>query len=116
MVLKFDSHYQNAARETGMKEKDIKRCMEAVMNSMVWSTRRYGSSNLAGMFTFKLARRSNKKTGKWKNPVTGKEHVLPAKPPSKTVLVRPTDKMVQMINDCTAAPAGPAAAQVQPSD
>ena len=105
MVIKFDSHYQNAARETGMKEKDIKRCMEAVMNSMVWSTRRYGSSKLAGMFTFKLARRTIKRAGKWKNPKTGMEHARAETDVSKTVLVRPTDKMVKLINDCTAAPA-----------
>ena len=87
-----------------MKEKDIKRCMEAVMNSMVWSTRRYGSSNLAGMFTFKLAKRTIRKGGKWKNPKTGMEHERTEKDASKTVLVRPADKMVQVINDCTAAP------------
>ena len=108
MVLKFDSHYQNAARETGMKEKDIKRCMEAVMNSMVWSTRRYGSSNLAGMFTFKLALRTIRKGGKWKNPKTGMEHERTEAGASKTVSVRPTDKMAKLINDCAAPEAGPA--------
>ena len=100
-----------AARETGMHQKDIQRCTEAVMNSVVYTTKRYGSSNLLGLLNFKLKKKRKVHGGNWKNPATGVESILPELAEQKeafTVFVQPTAKLKALINDCNAG-AEPAA-------
>ena len=107
----MDSHYRRAARETGMHQKDIKRCTEAVMNYVVYTTRRYGSSNLLGLLNFKLKKKRKVHGGNWQNPATGVESILPELAEQKeafTVFVQPTAKLKALINDCNAG-AEPAA-------
>merc|ERR1719324_472778 len=73
------------AETTGLKTKDVKGVVEALMAVAVGEVKKAGRFNLAGMLVMKLKNKPAQKARKGINPFTKEPCVFKAKPASKTV-------------------------------
>merc|ERR1712028_309997 len=76
---------QSVAETTGLKTKDVKGVVEALMGVAVAQVKKSGSFKLAGMLNMKLKNKPARKARKGINPFTKEKCIFKAKPASKTV-------------------------------
>merc|ERR1711900_150393 len=89
--------YQSVAETTGLKTKDVKGIVDAMMNVAAEQVKKSGSFKLAGMLNMKLKNKPATKARKGINPFTKEPCVSKAKPASKTVRVLPMKKLKEML-------------------
>merc|ERR1712025_572971 len=89
--------FQSVAETTGLKTKDAKGVVEALMAVAVSEVKKSGSFKLAGMLNMKLKNKPATKARKGINPFTKEPCVFKAKPASKTVKVYPLAKLKEML-------------------
>merc|ERR1719409_1929127 len=90
--------YSSVAEAAGLKSKDVKAAVEAIMAVAASELKKNGSFKLAGMLNMKLKKKPAKPARKGVNPFTKEPCVFKAKPASKTVRVLPMKKLKEMIN------------------
>merc|ERR1712187_886584 len=90
--------YQSVAETTGLKTKDVKGSMEALMGIAAEELKKAGSFKLAGMLNMKLKKKPATPARKGVNPFTKEPCVFKAKPASKTVKVFAMKKLKEAIN------------------
>merc|ERR1711907_296881 len=73
------------AETTGLKMKEVKGVVEAMMSVAVGELKKSGTFKLAGMLNMKLKNKPAQKARKGINPFTKEPCVFKAKPASKTV-------------------------------
>merc|ERR1712166_820380 len=88
---------QSVADKCGLKAKDAKAVVEALMGVAVSELKKSGSFKLGGMLNMKLKNKPAKKARKGINPFTKEPCVFKAKPASKTVRVLPLAKLKAML-------------------
>merc|ERR1712196_333626 len=89
--------FQSVAETTGLKTKDAKGVVEALMAVAVTEVKKSGSFKLAGMLNMKLKNKPATKARKGVNPFTKEPCVFKAKPASKTVRCLPMKKLKEML-------------------
>merc|ERR1719327_1737525 len=85
--------YTSVAETTGLKTKDVKSVVDALMGVAVEQVKKAGSFKLAGMLNMKLKNKPATKARKGVNPFTKEPCVFKAKPASKTVRCLPMKKL-----------------------
>merc|ERR1712072_46349 len=89
--------FQSVAETTGLKTKDVKGVVEALMGVAVEQVKKSGSFKLAGMLNMKLKNKPARPAKKGVNPFTKEPCVFKAKPASKTVRCLPMKKLKEML-------------------
>merc|ERR1712232_717492 len=84
--------YKSVAESTGMKAKDVKGTMEALMGVAADQLKQNGSFKIAGALNLKLKKKPATPARKGINPFTKEPCVFKAKPASKTVKALPMKK------------------------
>merc|ERR1719398_698363 len=84
-AMSASAAYTSVAETTGLKTKDVKGVVEALMGVAVSEVKKSGSFKLAGMLNMKLKNKPAQKARKGINPFTKEPCVFKAKPASKTV-------------------------------
>merc|ERR1711861_97551 len=79
--------FQSVSETTGLKTKDVKGVVDALMGVAVEQVKKSGSFKLAGMLNMKLKTKPATAARKGVNPFTKEPCVFKAKPASKTVKV-----------------------------
>eukprot|EP00403_Amphidinium_massartii_P027348 CAMPEP_0178398952 /NCGR_PEP_ID=MMETSP0689_2-20121128/15032_1 /TAXON_ID=160604 /ORGANISM="Amphidinium massartii, Strain CS-259" /LENGTH=148 /DNA_ID=CAMNT_0020019719 /DNA_START=105 /DNA_END=548 /DNA_ORIENTATION=+ len=92
-TMTVSQSYKSVAETTGLKTKDVKSVVEAVMEVAAEELKKSGSFKLAGMLNMKLKTKPATKARKGLNPFTKEPCVFKAKPASKTVKVLPLKKL-----------------------
>merc|ERR1719352_865450 len=77
--------FQSVAETTGLKTKEVKGVVDALMGVAVEQVKKSGSFKIAGMLNMKLKNKPATKARKGVNPFTKEPCVFKAKPASKTV-------------------------------
>merc|ERR1712228_184254 len=90
--------YQSVAETTGLKSKDVKGVMEALVGVAADQLKKAGSFKIAGALNLKLKSKPATPARKGVNPFTKEPCVFKAKPASKTVKGFPMKKFKAMIN------------------
>merc|ERR1711988_1038488 len=90
--------YQSVAETTGLKTKEVKGTLEAIMGVASEELKKTGSFKLAGMLNMKLKKKPATPARKGVNPFTKEPCVFKAKPASKTVKVLAMKKLKEAIN------------------
>merc|ERR1719356_1505548 len=90
--------YQSVAETTGLKTKDVKGTVEAIMGVAAEELKKTGSFKFAGMLNLKLKKKAATPARKGVNPFTKEPCVFKAKPASKTVKVYAMKKLKEAIN------------------
>merc|ERR1712014_508473 len=90
--------YQSVAETTGLKSKDVKGVMEALVGVAADQLKKTGSFKIAGALTLKLTQKPATPARKGVNPFTKEPCVFKAKPASKTVRALPMKKLKGMVN------------------
>jgi len=90
--------YQSVAETTGLKTKDVKGTVEAIMGVAAEEIKKTGSFKFAGMLNMKLKKKPATPARKGVNPFTKEPCVFKAKPASKTVKVYAMKKLKEAIN------------------
>merc|ERR1712187_947276 len=90
--------YQSAAETAGLKTKEVKSTMEAIMGIAAEELKKTGSFKLGGMLNMKLKKKPATPARKGVNPFTKEPCVFKAKPASKTVKVFAMKKLKEAIN------------------
>merc|ERR1712093_919918 len=89
--------FQSVADKCGLKAKDAKAVVDALMAVAVSEVKKSGSFKLAGMLNMKIKNKPARKARKGVNPFTKEPCVFKAKPASKTVRVLPLRKLKDML-------------------
>eukprot|EP00403_Amphidinium_massartii_P040629 CAMPEP_0178433302 /NCGR_PEP_ID=MMETSP0689_2-20121128/32834_1 /TAXON_ID=160604 /ORGANISM="Amphidinium massartii, Strain CS-259" /LENGTH=115 /DNA_ID=CAMNT_0020055323 /DNA_START=68 /DNA_END=415 /DNA_ORIENTATION=+ len=92
-AMTVSQSYKSVAETTGLKTKDVKSVVDAVMEVAAEELKKSGSFKLAGMLNMKLKTKPATKARKGFNPFTKEPCVFKAKPASKTVKVLPLKKL-----------------------
>merc|ERR1712176_1244184 len=90
--------YASVAETTGLKPKDVKGAVEALLAVAAEQLKKNGSFNVAGALKLKLKSKPAQPARKGVNPFTKEPCVFKAKPASKTVKGFPMKKFKEMIN------------------
>merc|ERR1739849_64611 len=90
--------YQSVAESTGLKTKDVKGAVEAIMGVAADQLKKNGSFKFAGMLNMKLKKKPATAARKGVNPFTKEPCVFKAKPASKTVRVLAMKKLKEAVN------------------
>merc|ERR1719181_380259 len=96
-ALTASGAYQSVAETTGLKTKDVKGVMDAVMGVAAEQVKKSGSFKIAGMLNMKLKNKPATKARKGVNPFTKEPCVFKAKPASKTVKCFAMKKLKEML-------------------
>merc|ERR1719261_1853470 len=89
--------FQSVAETTGLKTKDVKGVVDALMGVAVEQVKKSGSFKLAGMLNMKLKNKPARPAKKGINPFTKEPCVFKAKPASKTVRCLPMKKLKELL-------------------
>merc|ERR1719482_2667636 len=89
--------FQTVAEKCGLKAKDAKAVVDALMAVAVSEVKKSGSFKLAGMLNMKLKHKKATKAKRGINPFTKEPCVFKAKPASKTVRCLPMKKLKEML-------------------
>merc|ERR1719409_1581163 len=89
--------YQSVAETTGLKTKDVKGVVDAMMGVAAEQVKKSGSFKLAGMLNMKLKNKPATKARKGINPFTKEPCVFKAKLASKTVRCLAMKKLKEML-------------------
>ena len=90
--------YQSVAETTGLKSKDVKGVMEALVGVAADQLKKAGSFKIAGALNLKLKSKPATPARKGVNPFTKEPCVFKAKPASKTVRALPMKKFKELVN------------------
>ena len=90
--------YQSVAESTGLKSKDVKGAVGALIGVAVDQLKKAGSFKVAGALNLKLKQKPATLARKGVNPFTKEPCVFKAKPASKTVKAFPMKKLKELIN------------------
>merc|ERR1712176_449234 len=90
--------YQSVAETTGLKSKDVKGVMEALVGVAADQLKKSGSFKIAGALNLKLKSNPATPARKGVNPFTKEPCVFKAKPASKTVRALPMKKLKELVN------------------
>merc|ERR1711953_397766 len=90
--------YKSVAESTGLKAKDVKGAMEALMGVAATELKKNGSFKIARALNFKLKQKPATPARKGVNPFTKEPCVFKAKPASKTVKALPMKKLKELVN------------------
>mgnify|MGYP001313184168 CR=1 FL=1 len=84
-----------------LDKKEVLRVMDSLTTIMHRHLKKggVGHFSLAGLMKLKVAKKSARKAGKGRNPFTGEEIMLKAKPASRSVKVQALKKLKEMAND-----------------
>merc|ERR1712025_177278 len=88
---------QSVAETTGLKTKDVKGVVDALMGVAVAQVKKSGSFKLAGMLNMELKNKPATAARKGVNPFTKEPCVFKAKPASKTVRCLAMKKLKEML-------------------
>mmetsp|Transcript_40737 Transcript_40737/g.95683 ORF Transcript_40737/g.95683 Transcript_40737/m.95683 type:complete len:116 (+) Transcript_40737:107-454(+) len=97
-TMTVSQSYKSVAETTGLKTKDVKSVVEAVMEVAAEELKKSGSFKLAGMLNMKLKDKPATPARKGVNPFTKEPCVFKAKPASKTVRVLALKKLKDILN------------------
>merc|ERR1711904_295039 len=89
--------FQSVAETTGLKTKEVKGVVDALMGVAVEQVKKAGSFKIAGMLNMKLKNKPATKARKGVNPFTKEPCVFKAKPASKTVRCLPMKKLKELL-------------------
>merc|ERR1739845_221021 len=92
------SIYKSVAETTGLKTKDVKGAVVAMMDVAAKELKKTGSFKLAARLNLKLKKKAATPARKGVNPFTKEPCVFKAKPASKTVKVYAMKKLKEAIN------------------
>merc|ERR1711913_75051 len=90
--------YKSVAETTGLKAKDVKGAMEALMGVAATELKKNGSFKIARALNLKLKQKPATPARKGVNPFTKEPCVFKAKPASKTVKALPMKKLKELVN------------------
>merc|ERR1712125_85938 len=90
--------YKSVAESVGLKTKDVKGTMEALVGVAADQLKKIGSFKIAGALNLKLKQKPATPARKGVNPFTKEPCVFKAKPASKTVKAFPMKKLKELIN------------------
>merc|ERR1712196_145979 len=90
--------YSSVAETTGLKSKDVKACMEGLVEIAAEQLKKNGKFKFAGALNLKLKKKPATAARKGVNPFTKEPCVFKAKPASKTVRALPMKRLKEMIN------------------
>merc|ERR1711877_54432 len=90
--------YKSVAESTGLKTKDVKGALEAMMGIAATQLKKVGSFKIAGALNLKLKQKAARPARKGVNPFTKEPCVFKAKPASKTVRALPMKKLKELVN------------------
>ena len=90
--------YKSTAESVGVKPKQAKQVVEAVMGVAASELKKSGSFRLAGMLNLRLKKKPAVPARKGVNPFTKEPCVFKAKPATKTVRVLPMKKLKEAVN------------------
>ena len=90
--------YSAVAETVGLKPKQVKDAMEALMTVAAKQLKSAGSFKLAGALNMKLKKKPARPARKGVNPFTKEPCVFKAKPASQTVRALPMKKFKEMVN------------------
>merc|ERR1712048_871967 len=90
--------YQSVAETIGLKQKEVKGVMEALMGVAADQLKKAGSLKIAGALNLKLKSKPATPARKGVNPFTKEPCVFKAKPASKTVRALPMKKLKELVN------------------
>merc|ERR1712187_387110 len=90
--------YKSVAESTGLKTKDVKGALEAMMSVAATQLKKVGSFKIAGALNLKLKQKPAMPARKGVNPFTKEPCVFKAKPASKTVSALPMKKLKELVN------------------
>merc|ERR1719247_123688 len=96
-AMSATSVYSSVAESTGLKTKDVKGIVDALMGVAVEQVKKSGSFKLGGMLNMKLKSKPARPARKGVNPFTREPCVFKAKPASKTVRCLPMKKLKEML-------------------
>ena len=97
-TLTASNVYKSVAETVGLKPKEVKGAVEAVMGVASGELKKHGSFKLAGMLALKLKKKPATPARKGVNPFTKEPCVFKAKPASKTVRVLAMKKLKDAVN------------------
>merc|ERR1711879_1093422 len=97
-AMKATAAYKSVAESTGLKMKDVKGAVEAMMGVAATQLKKMGSFKIAGALNLKLKHKPATPARKGANPFTKEPCVFKAKPASKTVRALPLKKMKDLVN------------------
>merc|ERR1711866_31586 len=97
-VMTATAAYQSVAETWGLKAKDVKGTMEALMGVAADQLKKVGSFKIAGALNLKLKSKPATPARKGVNPFTKEPCVFKAKPASKTVRALPMKKLKTLVN------------------
>merc|ERR1719401_658536 len=90
--------YSAVAETTGLKPKQVKDTLEALVALAAKELKSHGNFKIGGAFNLKLKKKPATKARKGVNPFTKEPCVFKAKPASQTVRALPMKKFKEMIN------------------
>merc|ERR1712093_889475 len=96
-VMTQSGVYQSVAETTGLKTKDVKGVVDALMVVAAEQVKKSGSFKLGGMLNMKLKNKPATKARKGINPFIKEPCVFKAKPASKTVKCFAMKKLKEML-------------------
>ena len=97
-AMSASAAYQSVAESTGLKAKDVKGTVEALISVAADELKKNGSFKIAGALNLKLKKKPATPARKGVNPFTKEPCVFKAKPASKTVRALPMKKLKELIN------------------
>ena len=90
--------YQSVAESTGLKAKDVKGTVEALISVAADELKKNGSFKVVGALNLKLKKKPAPPARKGVNRFTKEPCVFKAKPASKTVRALPMKKLKVLVN------------------
>merc|ERR1711953_531528 len=90
--------YKSVAETTGLKSKEVKGVMEALVGVAADQLKKTGSFKIAGALNLKLKSKPATPARKGVNPFMKEPCVFKAKPASKTVRALPMKKLKVLVN------------------
>merc|ERR1712187_341629 len=97
VVMTASQAYESVAEPIGLKAKDVKAVVEAIIDVAAEQLKKNGSFKLGGALNLKLKKKPAKPARKGVNPFTKEPCVVKARPASKTVKAFPMKKLKEMI-------------------
>merc|ERR1712110_594703 len=100
-LLSFVHHlrpYNSVSESTGLKTKEVKGAVEAMMGVAATELKKVGSFKIASALNLKLKQKPATPARKGVNPFTKEPCVFKAKPASKTVRALPMKKLKELVN------------------
>merc|ERR1712110_1217264 len=90
--------YSSVAETTGLKAKDVKACVEGLVEVAAGELKKNGQFKLAGALNLKLKKKPATPARKGVNPFTKEPCTFKAKPASKTVRALAMKKFKELVN------------------